>query len=162
MNFSEEKFLESYVSLEGVTPDELIAYVEPKAEQESSFDSIRQCLADEERMNIKFGTEPTGPDLYIGHVVPIRIIDIFVVPDIISTIDLILGDFTAKVGDPSGRSNELPILADEKIAENVSTFRAQIDKYFDTNANNVRVSHDSEWLNDMSFSTSSDICKKLT
>ena len=44
MSFSEDKFRESYVSLEGATPDELIAYIEPKAEQVSSFDSIRKRL----------------------------------------------------------------------------------------------------------------------
>ena len=151
MSFSDEKFHESYVSLEGATPDELIAYIEPKAEKVSDFDRIRQRLASEEPLNVKFGTDPTGPDLHIGHVVPIRILDIFSRAG--HNIDLIFGDFTAKVGDPSGRSSERPLLTDEKIAENVSTFRAQVDKYFDTNADNVRVSHNSDWLKDMPFST---------
>lgn len=151
MSFSEDKFRESYVSLEGATPDELIAYIEPKAEQVSSFDSIRKRLSSEEPLNVKFGTDPTGPDLHIGHLVPIRILDIFSRAN--HNIDLIFGDFTAKVGDPSGRSSERPLLTDEKIAENVSTFRAQVDKYFDTNADNVHVSNNSEWLKDMPFST---------
>jgi tyrosyl-tRNA synthetase len=151
MSFSEDKFRESYVSLEGATPDELIAYIEPKAEQVSSFDSIRKRLSSEEPLNVKFGTDPTGPDLHIGHLVPIRILDIFSRAN--HNIDLIFGDFTAKVGDPSGRSSERPLLTDEKIAENVSTFRAQVDKYFDTNADNVHVSHNSEWLKDIPFST---------
>lgn len=149
MSFSEVKFGESFVSLEGATPDELIAYIEPKAEQVSSFDSIRQRLSSEEPLNVKFGTDPTGPDLHIGHLVPIRILDIFRRAG--HNIDLIFGDFTARVGDPSGRSSERPLLDDEKIAENVSTFRTQVDKYFDTNAPNVRVSHNSEWLSKMPF-----------
>lgn len=151
MSFSEVKFRESYESLEGATPDELIAYIEPKAEQVSSFDSIRNRLASEESLSVKFGTDPTGPDLHIGHVVPIRILDIFSRAG--HNIDLIFGDFTAKVGDPSGRSSERPLLTDEKITENVSTFRAQVNKYFDTNADNVKVSHNSEWLKDMLFTT---------
>ena len=150
MNFSENKFHESYESLEGISPDELVSYLEPKTEQANSFDGIRKRLAEQEPLSVKFGTDPTGPDLHIGHVVPIRVLDIFSRAG--HNIDLIFGDFTAKVGDPSGRSNERPLLTDEKIAENVSDFRTQVDKYFNTNADNVQVSYNSEWLKDMPFS----------
>jgi len=150
MSFSEEKFHKTYESLEGITPDELISYIEPKTEQANSFEGIRERLATGEPLNVKFGTDPTGPDLHIGHLVPVRILDIFSRAG--HNIDLIFGDFTAKVGDPSGRSGERPLLTDEKIAENVSTFRAQVDRYFDTSAENVTISHNSDWLKDMPFS----------
>lgn len=150
MSFSENKFSKTYESLEGATPDELISLIEPKIEQAITLDGVKQQLERDEPLNVKFGTDPTGPDLHIGHVVPIRILDIFSRAG--HNVDLIFGDFTAKVGDPSGRSNERPLLTDEKIAENVSTFRTQVDKYFDTTSPNVKVSHNSAWLKDMPFS----------
>ncbi|MDB5162484.1 MAG: Tyrosine--tRNA ligase [Candidatus Saccharibacteria bacterium] len=150
MSFSEKKFSKTYESLEGATPNELISLIEPKIEHAITIDSVKEQLEKGEPLNIKFGTDPTGPDLHIGHVVPIRVLDILSRAG--HNIDLVFGDFTAKVGDPSGRSNERPLLTDEKISENVSTFRTQVNKYFDTTRSNVKVSHNSDWLKDMPFS----------
>ena len=150
MSFSEKWFNRSNESLEGISTDEFIGYVQPKTQEAITMDGIRDQLDSGRPLNVKFGTDPTGPDLHLGHVVPIRVLDLFSRAG--HNIDLVFGDFTAKVGDPSGRSNERPLLSDSTISENVSTFRDQVDKYFDTHTSNVKVSNNSAWLDEMSLS----------
>lgn len=149
MSFSERSFRRNTESLGGISTDEFLGFIEPKTEKAITMEGVRQQLDSEQPLNVKFGTDPTGPDLHLGHVVPIRVLDLFSRAG--HTIDLVFGDFTAKVGDPSGRSSERPLLSDAVIVENVSTFRNQVDKYFDTRSPNVRVSNNSTWLSPMSL-----------
>lgn len=150
MNYSERLFNRSYENLDGITPSELMQLLTPKSELMITEEKVVEQIESERKLNVKFGTDPTGPDLHLGHIVPIRILDILNRAG--HNIDLVFGDFTAKIGDPSGRSSERPLLSDDKIAENVSTFQDQIDKYFNTRSDNVTVSRNSTWLSDMTLS----------
>ena len=71
----------------------------------------------------KFGIDPTGAEVHLGHAVPILVLDRF--QRMGHQVVFIVGDVTAKIGDPSGRSDERPALTDEEIARNLATYRDQ-------------------------------------
>ena len=136
-------------SLIGITPDEFVDLVEPKLEYDLSLENIKERLDNNETLRVKMGIDPTGPDVHIGHAVPIRVLDLFSRAG--HDIDLIFGDFTAKIGDPSGRDSARKVLTDDEIAVNVTSYREQVQNFFDTNAENVRVHRNSTWLGRMAL-----------
>jgi tyrosyl-tRNA synthetase len=151
MEFERSYYAKNSESLEGISSDEMLSMLKPKTEKAITLDGIKERLDENGRLNVKFGTDPTGPDLHLGHIVPIRVLDLFSRAG--HNVDLIFGDFTAKVGDPTGRSDERPLLTDEMIAQNMSTFRSQVDRYFDTNCENVRIHQNSHWLGKMALAS---------
>jgi tyrosyl-tRNA synthetase len=97
-------------------------------------------------LRIKLGIDPTAPDIHLGHTVVLTKLREF--QDAGHTVVLILGDYTARVGDPSGRSKTRPELSPEEIDANAETFQEQAFKVLD--ADRVEVRRNSEWL-DMSM-----------
>ncbi|GGN67358.1 tyrosine--tRNA ligase [Streptomyces albiflavescens] len=93
-------------------------------------------------LRVKLGIDPTSADVHLGHTVPMIILSRF--QRMGHTVVLIIGDITAKIGDPSGRSDERPPLTDEDIARNLSTYRDQVSPFFDFERAEFR--HNSEWL----------------
>ena len=94
------------------------------------------------KLNVKFGIDPTGADIHIGHLCPIFVLNIFL--KFGHNIDFIIGDFTAKIGDPSGRNTERALITDEQIAANLATYTKQIAPYIDITKLNVH--KNSQWL----------------
>lgn len=97
-------------------------------------------------LRVKLGIDPTAPDIHLGHTVVLTKLREF--QDAGHTVVLILGDYTARVGDPSGRSKTRPELSPEEIDANAATFQEQAFKVLD--ADRVEVRRNSEWL-DMSM-----------
>jgi tyrosyl-tRNA synthetase len=97
-------------------------------------------------LRIKLGIDPTAPDIHLGHTVVLNKLREF--QDAGHVVVLILGDYTARVGDPSGRSKTRPELSPEEIDANATTFQEQAFKVLD--AERVEVRRNSEWL-DMSM-----------
>ena len=93
-------------------------------------------------LRVKLGIDPTAPDIHLGHVVVLRKLRQF--QDAGHTVVLIVGDYTARVGDPSGRSAERPMLSDAQIDANSATFREQAMKVLDPERTETRMN--SEWL----------------
>jgi len=93
-------------------------------------------------LRVKLGIDPTAPDIHLGHVVVLDKLADFQRAG--HRVVLIIGDFTARVGDPSGRSAQRPILAPEEIAANAETFKEQAFKVLDPDLTEVRFN--SEWL----------------
>jgi tyrosyl-tRNA synthetase len=93
-------------------------------------------------LRVKLGIDPTAPDIHLGHVVVLRKLRSF--QDAGHTVVLIVGDYTARVGDPSGRSAERPVLSEEEIDANAATFQAQAAKVLDSER--IEVRRNSEWL----------------
>jgi tyrosyl-tRNA synthetase len=91
----------------------------------------------------KFGIDPTGAEVHLGHAVPILVLDRF--QRMGHRVVFIVGDVTAKIGDPSGRSDERPALTDEEIARNLVTYRDQASAFFDFSRAEFR--HNGDWLN---------------
>jgi tyrosyl-tRNA synthetase len=99
-----------------------------------------------EKLRVKLGLDPTAPDLHVGHLVVLDTLRDF--QDEGHTVVLIIGDYTAMIGDPSGRSETRPVLTAEQVAANAETYFEQVDIVLDRKRMEVR--HNSEWLAPMS------------
>jgi tyrosyl-tRNA synthetase len=95
-------------------------------------------------LRVKLGIDPTAPDIHLGHVVVLDRLRAF--QDAGHVVVLIIGDYTARVGDPSGRSKERPILEGEVIDENAKTFQEQAYRVLDPDPARVEVRRNGEWL----------------
>ena len=93
-------------------------------------------------LRVKLGIDPTAPDIHLGHVVVLQKLREF--QDLGHTVVLIIGDYTARVGDPSGRSELRPVLSAEEIDRNAKTFQEQASLVLDRQ--NLEVRRNSEWL----------------
>ena len=107
-----------------------------------------------EKLRVKLGLDPTAPDLHVGHLVVLDTLRDF--QDDGHTVVLIIGDYTAMIGDPSGRSETRPVLSAEQIAANAETYFEQVDLVLDRKRMEVR--HNSEWLAPM---TAADILRLM-
>ncbi len=96
------------------------------------------------RLRVKLGIDPTAPDIHLGHTVVLRKLREF--QDAGHLVVLIVGDYTARVGDPSGRSTLRPMLSAEEIDANAATFHAQAVKILDGDPERLEVRRNSEWL----------------
>lgn len=93
-------------------------------------------------LNIKLGIDPTSPDLHLGFMVVLNQLQRFA--EVGHDVTLIIGDFTAKIGDPSGKNETRPQLSDDEIEANMQTYREQAAKVLDMERITVR--YNSEWL----------------
>jgi tyrosyl-tRNA synthetase len=104
--------------------------------------ALERQLAGDRPLRVKLGIDPTAPDIHLGHTVVLRKLREF--QDLGHTVVLIVGDYTARVGDPSGRSSERPVLSGEQIDANAQTFQDQAFRVLDPERTEVR--RNSEWL----------------
>lgn len=111
------------------------AHVETPAE-------LRERLGRGRPLKVKFGVDPTGSELHLGHAVVLHKMQQFVEAG--HDVTLLIGDFTALIGDPSGRNDSRPHLTREAIAENMKTYTEQAGTVLDLER--VTVRHNSEWL----------------
>ncbi|CAN5657463.1 tyrosine--tRNA ligase [soil metagenome] len=105
-------------------------------------DELERRLESGETLRVKLGLDPTAPDIHLGHGVVLEKLREF--QDLGHTAVLIVGDYTARIGDPSGRSKTRPVLTDEEIRHNTETYLDQAYLILDPERTEVR--HNSEWL----------------
>ncbi len=103
---------------------------------------LAEQLSGDRPLRVKFGMDPTSPDIHLGHTVVLQKLRTF--QDLGHTVVLIVGDYTARVGDPSGRSDIRPVLSPAEIEENALTYQDQAFKVLDRERTEIR--HNSEWL----------------
>jgi tyrosyl-tRNA synthetase len=96
------------------------------------------------RLRVKLGIDPTAPDIHLGHAVVLRKLREF--QDAGQQVVLIIGDYTARVGDPSGRSSLRPMLSGEQIDVNAKTFQEQALRILDRDRELLELRHNGEWL----------------
>ncbi len=96
------------------------------------------------QLRVKLGIDPTAPDIHLGHAVVLRKLREF--QDAGHRVVLIVGDYTARVGDPSGRSTLRPILSGEQIEANAQTFQEQALRILDADEARLEVRRNGEWL----------------
>jgi tyrosyl-tRNA synthetase len=111
-------------------------------------DKLRLARTEGRALRVKLGIDPTAPDIHLGHAVVLRKLREF--QDAGHRVVLIVGDYTARVGDPSGRSTLRPMLSEEEILTNARTFSSQALKILDPDPERLEVRRNSEWL-DMSM-----------
>ena len=107
---------------------------------------LRSRLERGDKLRVKLGLDPTAPDLHVGHLVVLDALRSF--QDDGHVVVLIIGDFTALIGDPSGRSETRPILSREQIDANAKTYFDQVFMVLDREQTEVH--YNSEWLGEMS------------
>jgi tyrosyl-tRNA synthetase len=117
-------------------------------------DHLRERIQRGERLRVKLGLDPTAPDIHVGHLVQLDTLRGF--QDAGHTVVVIVGDYTAMIGDPSGRSQTRPMLSREQVDANARTYFAQLYKVLDPERTEVR--GNSEWLAEM---TAADILRLL-
>ena len=114
-----------------------------------SLDDLKTRLASGKRLRVKLGLDPTAPDIHLGHTVVLRKMRQF--QDLGHKAVLIVGDYTARIGDPTGRNTTRPVLSEEQIQANAATYVAQAGKVLDTDPDKLELRFNSEWLAKLSF-----------
>ena len=114
-----------------------------------SQDDLEKKLSSDRPLRIKLGMDPTAPDIHLGHCVVLRKLRQF--QDLGHKAILIIGDYTARIGDPSGRDATRPILDQSAIEQNAKTYLNQAGKILDTSSHKLELRHNSEWLSKLTF-----------
>ena len=128
-------------------PDEAFEFLKQGTAQIISEGELREKLALGRPLRVKLGADPTSPDLHLGHTVLLRKLRQF--QNLGHQAVLIIGDFTAMIGDPSGRSATRPQLSREQVLANAETYREQAFKVLDAAA--TRIIYNGEWFAEMQF-----------
>lgn len=110
--------------------------------EEELLAKLRRSHRRGEPLVVKQGFDPTRPDLHIGHAVSLHKLRTF--QELGHRVVFVIGDFTARVGDPSGRDETRPMLSEPEIEENVTTYREQVFRVLDASRTELR--RNSEWL----------------
>ncbi len=119
---------------------------------------LRARLLRGEKLRVKLGIDPTAPDIHLGFAVVVRKLRAF--QDLGHTAVLIVGDATARIGDPSGRSKTRPVLSEKEIVANEKTYLKQVGKILNLQAAEVR--HNGEWLMRLSFPEIIGLLQRVT
>lgn len=119
---------------------------------------IELCQKEKRPMRIKLGLDPTAPHIHLGFAVVLRKLRQF--QDLGHQVVLLIGDFTARVGDPTGRSETRKVLTTEEIESNAATYREQLSRILDPEKTEVRFN--SEWLSPMNFADILGLTSKYT
>lgn len=119
---------------------------------------LKKSQATGKPLKLKLGLDPTAPDIHIGHSVVLRKMRQF--QDLGHEVTVIIGDFTALIGDPSGRSATRPVLTQEEIAVNARSYADQYCMILDPAKTSVRFN--SEWLGPLTFADIIRISSKVT
>ncbi len=128
-----------------MTPEEQLDYLVGDASEVHSREELLQKLTLDRPLRIKYGADPSAPDLHLGHSVPMQRLRRF--QELGHQVIFIIGDFTGRIGDPSGRSRTRPMLSEEEIERNAATFAEQAGKILDIEA--CEILYNSEWLEEL-------------
>lgn len=108
---------------------------------------LEEKLSSGKKLRVKFGIDPTSPFIHLGRAVPLRKLKAF--QDLGHKVVLIIGDYTAKIGDPSDKLEKRPMLSDKVIKTNLKKYLEQIALILDMKK--VEVQYNSKWLKKMNF-----------
>ena len=108
---------------------------------------IEKSIKENKPLVVKLGLDPTAPDIHLGHTVPLRKLRLF--QKFGHQVVIVIGGFTARIGDPTGKSVTRPPLTKEEVLKNAETYKTQIFKVLDPEKTIVR--DNSEWLESMNF-----------
>ncbi|MDO6444109.1 tyrosine--tRNA ligase [Marinobacter sp. 2_MG-2023] len=128
--------------------DEALAVIKRGVDELIPEDDLIAKLKEGRPLRIKAGFDPTAPDLHLGHTVLINKLRQF--QDLGHEVIFLIGDFTGKIGDPTGKSATRPPLTDEQVAQNAITYKEQVFKILDPAK--TRVAFNSEWMSKMAAS----------
>src|SRR5881392_2476434 len=119
---------------------------------------LERKLANSKPLRVKLGIDVTSPDIHVGRAIPLQRMRAF--QDEGHTGVLIIGDYTTRIGDPSGRSAERPILSDEEIDRNAKTYLEQAMVVLDRDRTEVR--YNGEWLSELAYADVVRLARTIT
>jgi tyrosyl-tRNA synthetase len=131
------------------SPQEQLSLLEQGIDTLVSRDELLKKLEKARPLRVKLGCDPTSPDLHIGHGVVLRKLRQF--QDLGHKAVLIIGDYTALIGDPTGQNKTRPVLSPEQIERNAATYFEQAGKILDTAPEKLEIRRNSEWLGKLGF-----------
>ncbi len=123
-----------------------------------SEEELLERLKERRPLRVKLGVDPSRPDLHLGHLVVLKKLRQF--QDLGHHVILIIGDFTAMIGDPSGRSETRPMLSEEEVRQNAETYAEQAFRVLDPDKTELR--YNGEWLFPLSFADVIRLSSKYT
>lgn len=132
-----------------------VAEIVPEAEL---IEKLKKALAAKRPLKVKLGLDPTAPDIHLGHTVVLQKLRQF--QEMGHQVIIILGDFTARIGDPTGKSETRKQLTEEQVLANAETYREQIFKILDPAKTQMRFN--SEWLAPLNFAKIIELASKYT
>ncbi len=121
---------------------------------------LQRAIAADRPLRVKIGLDPSAPDIHLGHAVVLRKLRQF--QDLGHKAVLIIGDYTAMIGDPTGRSKTRPVLSAEQIQANAKTYLEQAGRVLDTCPDRLEIRRNSEWLAPMTFADVLKLAGKMT
>ena len=119
---------------------------------------IKKALLSGKKLRIKHGIDPTGPKIHLGRAATLRKLKAF--QDLGHKIVLIVGDFTALIGDPSDKLSKRPMLTPEKVQENMKNYKAQLGKILDLSKTEFH--YNSKWLKKLDFMEIAQLAESFT
>lgn len=137
---------------------EELELIKRKSVQIFSEDELESKLKSRKKLLIKFGADPSRPDLHLGHTVPLRVLKTF--QDLGHEVVFVIGDFTAMIGDPTGKSKTRPALTFEETRKSAETYLKQVTKILDKDK--TRIEYNSKWLSKMNFEDIIKLTSKYT
>lgn len=132
--------------------------IKRKAVQIFSEQELKEKLESGKKLKIKLGADPSRPDLHLGHTVVLRVLKHF--QDLGHEVVFVIGDFTAMIGDPSGKSKTRPALTFEQTRKSGETYLKQVTKILDKEK--TKVVYNSEWLSKLDFKDVINLTSKYT
>ncbi|MCE6004670.1 tyrosine--tRNA ligase [Acinetobacter junii] len=126
--------------------EEQLALIQRGTHEIISEEDLLKKLKENRPLRVKAGFDPTAPDLHLGHTVLINKLKTF--QDLGHEVTFLIGDYTAMIGDPTGKSATRPPLSKEQVLANAKTYQEQVFKILDPNKTKVRFN--SEWFNQKS------------
>lgn len=133
-----------------------------QADSDNPYESLDKRLATTNRpMRVKLGIDPTGADIHLGHSIPVRKLRAF--QDAGHTAVLIIGDFTARIGDPTGKSEVRRQLTEEMVAQNAQTYLDQVRPILDFDTpGRLEIRYNSEWLSRLDLAKTLELLSTMT
>jgi len=126
-------------------PEQQLELLTPNYVDLFTREQLLDKLDERRPLRIKYGADPSAPDLHLGHSIPLRKLKQF--QELGHQVIFIIGDFTGRIGDPSGRTKTRPILTDEEIQANAETYVEQVGQILDTDR--CEIVYNSSWFSDM-------------
>lgn len=121
-------------------------------------ESLEKLLKSGKKLNIYLGIDPTSPRIHLGHAVALRKLQTF--SELGHNVTLVIGDFTALIGDTSDKESERPALTINQIEENFKTYKKQAEKILDFSK--IKIKHNSEWLKKINFEELVKLCQQFS
>ncbi|HEY5037854.1 MAG TPA: tyrosine--tRNA ligase, partial [bacterium] len=140
--------------------DELLQGTAEVISKAELLEKLKQSYQEGRPLKVKWGADPSAPDIHLGHTVVLQKLRKF--QDLGHKVQFLIGDFTAMIGDPTGKSATRKPLTSEEVEVNAKTYLDQVFKVLDKDPEKIEIRRNSEWCKPMSFEDVIRLASKYT